>query len=117
MGGAADRVRGFGHRGVRGGGVVPGVGEEARVCAVRRVPNRRGRAGAGVGYGAVALRLWKHEHIKFLLLAGGSLLYSVCLEVPPGGVAIAPSSRRRTPPSPQSCVDFSFALLLPLDSN
>src|SRR6266436_5576123 len=101
MDGAADRVRGVVYRGVRSGGVVPGVGEEARVCAVCGVPDRCGCAGTGVGYGAIALRLWKHEHIKFLVLTGGSLLYSVCLEVPPGGVAIAPASRRDTQPSPR----------------
>src|SRR5260370_42417808 len=102
MGGAPDRVRGVVYRGVRSGGVVPGVGEEARVCAVCGVPNRRGRAGAGVGYGAVALRLWKPEYINFLVLAGGGCVDSVGLGVFAGGGGIAPACRRDTPPPPRA---------------
>ncbi len=51
MGGTSDRIRGVVYCGIRGGGVVSGVGAETRICGIRDLSNCRGWSSAGLGAG------------------------------------------------------------------
>src|SRR6266850_1111966 len=109
MGGAGDRIRDVVHRGVRRGGVVFGVGKEARVRSVRGVPDCCGGGGfvLGVAIGGIAgfacalcylqtriLKVFAGERLVFgiIVLFGGSSRRDYA----------SASARRDTQPSPKS---------------
>jgi hypothetical protein len=113
MGRTGHRLRGFVHRSVRCGGVVFGVGEEARVRAVCGVPDYLGLGGfiLGVAIGRIAdwgisfsllRRCLQTRALKVFVVGGLPFGMIVLFGSSSRGDYASASPRRDTQPSPKA---------------